>query len=186
MISATELRTGVAFEDQGQIYQVLSYEHIKMGRGSANIKVKVKNLRSSATTDKSFISGARVQEIDLEKRKTQYLYRDGQNYHFMDGTTFEQFSLSGQLIGEQVKFLKEGMDVFLLTFEGEPLSLDLPVKMEFKISETEPGFRGDSVSNIYKDAVLENGLKIKVPLFIKEGDKILVDTRSGEYVERAR
>lgn len=186
MISVTDLRSGVTFEDQGQIYEVLSYEHIKMGRGSANIKVKIRNLRTGSTTEKSFISGARVQDITPEKRKVQYLYTDNLGCYLMDSQTFEQFNLDQGKVGDKAKFLKEGMEVSLLTFEGEPLSLDLPTKMEFKVAETDPGFRGDSVSNIYKDAVLENGFKIKVPLFIKTGELIRVDTRTGMYVERAK
>lgn len=186
MIPATNLRTGVSFEDNGQIYLVLSYEHIKMGRGSANIKVKVKNLRSGALTEKSFISGARVEEISLEKRKVQYLYFDKDSYHFMDSITFEQFSLGRQMLGDQAKFLKEGMEASILSYKEEPLAVDLPIKMEFKVAETGPGIRGDSVSNIYKDAVLENDLTVRVPLFIKAGDRVLVDTRTGEYVERVK
>ena len=186
MIPATNLRTGVSFEDNGQIYLVISYEHIKMGRGSANIKVKVKNLRSGATVEKSFISGARVEEINLEKRKAQFLYSDDDGCHFMDSITFEQFSLGRQMLGDQAKFLKEGMEVSILSYGEEPLVVDLPLKMEFKIAEAGAGVRGDTVSNVYKDAILENGLKVKVPLFIKEGDKVLVDTRSGEYVERVK
>lgn len=186
MISVTDLRSGVTFEDQGQIYEVLSYEHIKMGRGSANIKVKIRNLRTGSTTEKSFISGARVQDITPEKRKAQYLYNDNLGYHFMDSQTFEQFILDQGKVADKGKFLKEGMEISLLTFEGEPLSLELPVKMELRVAETDPGFRGDSVSNIYKDAILENGLKIKVPLFIKTGELVRVDTRTGAYVERAK
>lgn len=186
MISVTDLRTGVAFEDQGQIYQVITYEHLKFGRGSANVKVKVRNLYSGSVTEKSFISGAKVKPINLEKIKAQYLYSDPQGFHFMDSKTFEQVSLSKEKLGKQVDFLKEGMGVALLTFEGDPLSLDLPIKMEFEVAETGPGIRGDSVSNIYKDAVLENDLTVRVPLFIKAGDRVLVDTRSGEYVERVK
>lgn len=186
MISVTELRTGVTFEDQGQIYEVLAYEHIKLGRGSANIKVKIRNLRSGSTTEKSFISGAKVEDITPEKRKAQYLYQDDEGYHFMDSASFEQFPLSQQKIGDGAKFLKEGMEVIILTYEGEPLSLDLPLKMDFKIIETGPDVRGDSVSNIYKEAILENGLKIKVPLFVKIGEVIRVSTRTAQYLERAK
>ncbi|MDP3998224.1 MAG: elongation factor P [Patescibacteria group bacterium] len=186
MTPATNLRTGTSFEDGGQIYLVLSYEHIKMGRGSANIKVKVKNLRSGAMTEKSFISGARVEEIDLEKKKAQYLYADNEGFHFMENVTFEQFILGKELLGTQTKFLKDGMEVSVLSYGEEPLAVDLPLKMEFKVVEAGAGVRGDSVSNVYKDAILENGLKAKVPLFIKDGDKVLVDTRTGEYVERVK
>lgn len=184
MIPVTILRSGVTFEDQDQIYQVVAYEHIKLGRGTANVKVKIKNLRTGSITEKSFISGAKVQEITPEKRKAQYLYSDNIDHHFMDSQNFEQFSLKKEKLGDQSKFLKEGVEVSLLIYEGEPLSLDLPLKMEFKVAQTEPGFRGDSVSNIYKEAVLENGLKVKVPLFVENEEKILVDTRTGEYIER--
>ncbi|MBI4100379.1 elongation factor P [Candidatus Microgenomates bacterium] len=186
MISVTELRAGTTFEDEGQIFQVISYEHIKMGRGTANIKVKVKNLRTGSTVQRSFISGARVKDISLERKKTQYLYSDSADYYFMDSQTFEQFSLSKEKIEDQARFLKEGMDVSILTFGEEPLSLDLPLKMEFTVTEAGSEFRGDSVSNVYKDAVLENELKVKVPLFIKEGEKVRIDTRTGDYVERAK
>lgn len=186
MVSVTDLRNGSTFEDQGQIFQVLTYEHIKMGRGSATIRVKVKNLRTGSTTEKTFISGARVGEAPLQKVKAQYLYQDSEGFHFMDNQTFEQFTLSRQKVGDQAKFLKEGMEIAILLYEDEQLSLDLPLKMAFKVAETGPGVRGDSATNVYKDAILENGLKIKVPLFIKNGDSVVVDTRTGEYLERVK
>lgn len=184
MISVTELRAGTTFSHQDQIYQVLSYEHIKMGRGSANVKVRAKNLRTGATVEKSFISGAEVEEINLTKKKVQFLYVEGQNFHFMDSQTFEQFELSANLLGPVAKFLKEGMEVTLLAYQEEPLALALPPKMKLKVKETGPGIRGDSATNIFKEAILENELKVKVPLFIKEGDTVVVDTRTGEYAER--
>lgn len=184
MISVTDLRSGVVFEDQGQIYQVLSYEHIKMGRGSANIKVRVKNLRNGATTDKSFINGAKVNEIQLNKKDLQFLYKDDENAYFMNPSNFEQIPVALKIINDH-EFLKEG-ESFSISFLGrEPLSLNLPPKMEFKILETGPSIRGNSATNIYKDAVLENGLKTKVPLFIRAGDLIRIDTRTGEYSEKA-
>lgn len=184
MISVTDLRSGVVFEDQGQIYQVLSYEHIKMGRGSANIKIRVKNLRNGATTDKSFINGAKVDEIQLNKKDLQFLYKDDENAYFMNPSNFEQIPIPLKIINDH-EFLKEGGS-FSISFLGrEPLSLNLPPKMEFKILETGPSIRGNSATNIYKDAVLENGLKTKVPLFIRAGDLIRIDTRTGEYSEKA-
>jgi len=193
MISATDLRSGVTFSDGKDIFQVLSYEHIKLGRGTANIKVKVKNLKTGAITEKSFISGAKVEEASVEKKETQYLYNNNksqigksksQNFVFMDRVSFEQFELTEDGVGEAAPFLKEGMEVKILFWQGIPLSVELPIKMGFKVKDTGPVIRGNSAVNIYKEAILENGLKLKVPLFIKVDDTILVDTRTGVYVER--
>ncbi len=183
MVSVTELRAGATFEAEGQIFQVLSYEHIKMGRGSANIKVKVRNLRNGALTNKSFISGARVNDIRLEKKELQFLYKDRQNAYFMNPLTFEQISIS--LIKFQYyEYLKEGENFNISFFGDEALSLDLPPKMKFKVIETGASIKGNSATNVFKDAVLENGIKTKVPLFIKVGDSISLDTRTGEYSEK--
>lgn len=184
MISVTDLRSGTIFEDEGQIYQVLSYEHIKMGRGSATIKVKVKNLKSGAITQKGFINGAKVNSVNTAKREYQFLYKNGENAYFMDPVSFEQISVSLQKIPEQ-HFLKEGKCFSINFLEDEPLIINFPPKMEFEVKETGPSIRGNSATNIYKDAILENGFKTKVPLFVKNGDLIRVDTRSGEYTERA-
>ncbi|MCL5438737.1 MAG: elongation factor P [Patescibacteria group bacterium] len=184
MISVTELRSGSVFEDSGQIFQVLSYEHIKMGRGSANIKVKVRNVRSLAVTEKSFINGAKVKPVTINKRDLQYLYKDSDSAYFMDSQTFEQLDISlSRLSGHE--FLKMGEN-FSVSFLGdEPLYLNLPPKMEFKIIEAEDAVKGNSVTNIFKNAVLESGTRIRVPLFIKVNDKILIDTRDGTYSAKA-
>lgn len=188
MISVTDLKRGTIFEDEGQIFMVLSYEHIKLGRGSATIKVKVKNVKTGSTTEKGFINGAKVQNITVSKRDLQYLYKDAskdsEQAYFMDPTTFDQISVKLSLIPDH-EFLKEGMNFTVSFLEGEPLSVDFPPKMEFDVSETGPSLKGNSATNIYKDAILENGFKTKVPLFIKEGDTIRIDTRTGEYSERA-
>ena len=184
MIEVTQLRAGTIFEDKGEIFKVLSYQHIKMGRGSANIKVKVKNLRGGSTTEKSFINGARVQSARVLKKELQFLYKDDDNAYFMDSLSFEQNGIPLNSI-EGYIFLKEG-ETFSLSFIGDKfLELNLPPKMEFAVAETGSSEKGNSVSNIYKDAVLENGSKTKVPLFIKVGDKIKIDTRTGEYSERS-
>lgn len=184
MIPVTNLKNGTCFTDSGSLFQVLTYEHVKMGRGSATIRVKIKNLKSQATTIKSFISGAKVDEATLEKRDLQYLYSNGTTYIFMDPGTFEQVEMSEEKIGDQAAFLQDGMTVKIMFYQNEPLTIELPIKMEFKIKETEPGYKGNSATNIFKDATLKNGLKIKVPLFVKTGDRIVVDTRTAEYVER--
>lgn len=184
MISVTELRNGTVFETGGQLWQVLSYEHIKVGRGSANIKVKVRNITTSATTEKSFISGARVQDVALEKRQAQYLYRSKEALVFMENTTFSHVELSGSVLGHQAKFLTEGMDVTILFHSDQAVAAELPKHITFTVSETGPGVKGNSVSNVYKSAALENGMEIQVPMFVKSGDKVKVDTKTGQYVER--
>ncbi len=184
MISVTDLRSGVVFQQDGQLFQVLSYEHIKMGRGSANIKVKIKNLRTGGTVDKSFINGAKVDNVNVFKRDIQYLYKDSDFAYFMEPTNFDQVSIPLNILGSDVYYLKEG-ESFNISFLGdEALSLNLPPKMEFKVEDTAAGVKGNSATNVFKDAVLENGIKAKVPLFINVGDRIRVDTRTGAYSER--
>ncbi|MDP3988110.1 MAG: elongation factor P [Candidatus Levybacteria bacterium] len=184
MISVTDLRSGTIFEDQGQILEVLSYQHIKMGRGSANIKVKVRNVKSGATTEKSFINGAKVNNLQIQKREIQFLYKDAEFLYFMDPASFEQSQLPLKNFPEHV-FLKEGQNFSISFLKDEPLSINIPPKMDLVVVETGPGVKGNSATNIYKDAILENGLKTKVPLFIKVGDRVRVDTRTGEYSEKA-
>lgn len=184
MISVTELRAGTVFEEEGKLLQVLSYEHIKMGRGSANIKVKVKDIKSGATINKSFINGARVNDVRLDTKDIQFLYKDGSSAYFMNPVTFEQVDISlAKLDGHE--FLKEGENFSISFFENEPLSLNLPPKMKLVVAETGPGVKGNSATNVFKDAIMENGVKTKVPLFIKIGDMLSIDTRTGQYTEKA-
>lgn len=185
MIGVTELKAGTIFEENGNLLQVLSYEHIKMGRGSANIKVRVKNVRTGATTDKSFINGAKVANVVVLKKDLQFLYKDIENVYFMNPVTFEQISLPIGIAGSDVAYLKEG-ELANVSFLGdEPLSLNLPPKMVFEVTETAPGVKGNSATNVFKDAILENGMNVKVPPFIKVGEKIRIDTRTGAYTEKA-
>lgn len=183
-LNVTDLRNGTFFREGSSIFQVLSYDHVKMGRGSGNVKVKVKNLKTGAVTEKSFITGARVDEALVEKKKAQFLYRDGDNFYFMDPQTFEQLPLSSNVVADQAKYLKDGMELILITSGGEALSMELPLNLIYEIAETGSGERGNTVSNVYKDATLDNGLTVKVPMFIKVGEKVKVDTRTGQYVER--
>lgn len=184
MIAVQDLRAGTIFEDQGQIFQVLSYEHIKVGRGSANIKVKVRNVRTGATTDKGFINSAKVEHLRIDKRDLQYLYKDPNVAYFMDPISFDQIEISAKIIGSDHFYLREG-ETYNISFLGnEPLSVNLPPKMEFRVSETGGAARGNSSTNVFKDAVLDNGLKTKVPLFIDSGDKIVIDTRTGAYSQK--
>lgn len=185
-LNVTDLRNGTVFKEENNIFQVLSYDHVKMGRGTGNVKVKVKNLKTGAITEKSFITGARVEEAFVEKKKAQFLYREGDNFYFMDPVSFEQFPLSEVSLGDQTKYLKDGVEVVLIVSEGEALGLELPNSLVYGVAETGPGEKGNTVSNVYKEATLENGLVVKVPMFIKVGDKVKVDTRTGEYVERVK
>ena len=186
MISVTDLRAGVVFEERGEYFLVMQYEHIKMGRGGGTIKVKVKNLGSGANIDKSFPNGARVNDANLERKKVQYLYRDGGNCHFMDVASYEQFSLTDKLVGDCAPYLKESLEITLFAIGDKPMYIELPKILDYKISQTGGAAKGNTVGAAQKDALLENGLNVKVPLFIKNGEIIRVDTRSGQYVERAK
>lgn len=184
MLSVTSLRAGTTFEENGDIFVVMAYEHMKMGRGSANVKVKVRNLRSGSVTEKSYISHGQVNNILLEKKEFQYLYKDSDSAYFMDQITFEQISVPLKVLYGK-EFLKEGEIAILQFYNDEPLDLILPPKVTLKVEETAPGVKGDSASNVYKDAILENGMRLKVPLFINDGDMIVVDTRDASYTKRA-
>lgn len=184
MISVTELRAGVTYEEDGQYLTVLSYEHIKMGRGSANIKVKVRNLKTGSTTEKGYTNGAKVSDIPVVKREMQYLYKDDESVYFMDSLTFEQVSLPIKLVPDYM-YLKEGESFPVSFLEGKPLTVLLPPKMVFKVIETSPGVKGNSATNVFKEATLENDIKTRVPLFINVGELIRVDTRTGAYTEKA-
>lgn len=184
MISVTELRAGTTYKEDGNYFTVLSYEHIKMGRGSANIKVKVRNVKSGSITDKSYINGARVDEVMVSKKDMQYLYSDEDFVYFMDPKTYEQVNIPIKLVPDYM-YLKDGESFTVSFMEGDPLSVILPPKMVFKVTETAPGIKGNSATNVFKEAILENGIKTKVPLFINTGESIRVDTRSGAYCEKA-
>lgn len=184
-IAVNDLRNGVVFKDDNGIWQVQSFEHIKMGRGSAVIKVKAKNLKSGAISEKSFISGNKVDEAEYDKRKVQYLYHDGSNLFFMDPNTFDQLSLAIDKSKELPRFIREGESVDLLVVEGEPVGVEMPKNVVLAVTEAPPGEKGNSASNVTKAATVETGISVQVPLFVKPGDKIKVDTRTGEYLERA-
>ena len=184
MISVNDLRAGATFEEDGNIYKVLSFEHIKMGRGSANIKVKVKNLRSGATTEKGYTNGVNIPDIILDKKEYQYLYKDAEFAYFMDPATFDQKAIPVKSLSG-VEFLKEGGTVSLQFYGDEALDLILPPKITLKVEDTTPNVKGNSASNVYKDATLENGMTTRVPLFINIGDSVIIDTRDGSYTKRA-
>lgn len=181
---ANELKTGTIFKEDNSPYLVMKYEHIKSARGGANVKVKARNLLTGQVLEKSYLASAKVDDADVMRKNAQYLYKE-KDYVFMDPDTYEQIYIAEDIIGEPARFLIEGINVQVLYFEDRPVSVDLPITMVFEITYTEPGFRGNTVSTVFKDATLANGAIVKVPTFAKIGDKIKVDTRSGEYVSKA-
>jgi len=185
-LNVTELRGGAVFKEGGNLLQVLTYEHNKSGRGSGTIRLKVRNLKTGSVTEKSFITGARVDEADVLKKKVQFLYRDGDSLNFMDPVSFEQFSLPLSVAGDSAKYLKDGLELTLITSGEEALGMELPLSLVYEIAETGPGEKGNTVSNVFKEATLDNGLVVKVPMFMKVGEKVKVDTRTGQYVERVK
>lgn len=186
MIEVNKLRNGAVFKYEGEPFVVVNYDHKKMGRGNASIKLKIKNLKTGVLKDLGLYSGARLEEADVERKRAQFLYSDkNTNEHlFMDPENYEQFSLSDEIVGEYVPYLKEGAEVYIVLFEDEPITVDITPHVVLKVTETEPGLKGDSVSNVFKPATLESGIVLQVPLFIKEGDMVEIDTRTGEYVGR--
>ena len=184
MISVTELRKGVTFEADGHIWRVLEYDHHKPGRGAAYIRTKLRNLRTQATLNRTFMSGERVQEIRLDRRTVQYLYRDGDYYHFMDTDTYEQPALHADMLQEVIPYLREGTTLELELYEGQPIGIELPTTVELEVTSAPPGFAGDTATGATKQATLETGLKIQVPLFVETGNVVRVDTRTGKYLTR--
>ncbi|HOT93000.1 MAG TPA: elongation factor P [Anaerolineae bacterium] len=184
MIDANELRKGTTFFLDGELYQVLEYQHYKPGRGNAIIRTKIRNLRTGATIPRNFLSGDRFEEAPVERRTTQYLYEDGDTFYFMDAQTYDQIPVSAEIIGDRAGFLKEGMEVALTLFENEVLDADLPASVELEVVESEVAVAGDTATGVSKTVVCETGLKVQVPLFINVGDVIRVDTRTGEYLTR--
>lgn len=185
MISATDFRKGLRVMIDGEPYIIVDFSHAKMGRGRPHTKARIKHLITGSVLERSFLSSESFELPDLETRKMQYLYNDDTGYHFMDSKTYEQVSLAVDNLGDTRFYLMENEEYSILFFEGKAISLDMPASVLLKVIESEPAVKGDSVTNIQKTAKLETGLEIKVPLFIKEGDTVKVDTRTGEYIERA-
>lgn len=184
MIGVEDLRKGVIFELDGDIYRVLEYEHRKMGRGNATVRVKSRNLRSGSTVEKTFPSGNRVQDVRLDHATVQYLFHDDQFYYFMDNETFEQIMLKSQQLGDAVNYLIDGMSIDVETYKGEPINIDLPTTVDFDVVEAEPGYAGDTANSPGKMCTTQTGLRVQVPLFVATGDRIRVNTETGAYVTR--
>lgn len=184
MISTNDFHTGLTIELDGDIYMVIDFQHVKPGKGSAFVRSKLKNLRSGSTTERTFRAGEKVPRAIIERKEMEYLYGSGEEYIFMDTESYEQISLSRETLGDNLKYLKENMQLNILLFKGEILGLELPNSVELKVVETEPGFKGDTAAGGSKPAKLETGLVVQVPFFINEGDVLRIDTRTGAYLER--
>lgn len=184
MVSTSDLKKGIVIELDGELWQILDYHHIKMGRGSAQVRIKLRNIRRGSTVEKTFQAGDKWPRASMEKRPVQFLYSDGADYHFMELENYEQFILSAEQLGDAVNYLKDGTTVDRTSYQGETIGIELPINMELLVTETEPGFAGDTATGARKGATLETGLVVQVPLFVQEGDTIRVDTRNGEYQTR--
>jgi elongation factor P len=184
MISTGELKKGVAIELDGELWQILDYHHIKMGRGSAQVRITLRNIKRGQTVERSFQAGTKWPRASMEKRPVQFLYHEGSDYHFMDTDTYDQFVLTTDQLGEAAPYMKDGMTLDRTSYQGETIGVELPVAVELRVETTEPGFAGDTAQGARKPATTETGLVVQVPLFVSEGDTIRVDTRTGEYQTR--
>jgi elongation factor P len=183
-IDTSQFNNGLIIEVEGEICTVVWFQHHKPGKGGAVMRTKLRNLKTGATIERTFKSGEKFREVEMEKRKKEYMYNDGKNYYFMDSETYEQVPIPKEQLGEAAKFLKENTGVEELYLDGKYYGIDMPANVDLKVTSTEPGVRGDTVTNVLKPAILETGAEIRVPLFIKTGDVVKIDTRSGEYIER--
>lgn len=184
MISTGELRKGVAIELDGELWQILDYHHIKMGRGSAQVRITLRNIKRGQTVERSFQAGTKWPRASMEKRPVQFLYRDDADYHFMDTDTYDQFVLSAEQLGDAAPYLKDGMTLDRTSYQSETIGVELPVTVDLAVVDTEPGFAGDTQSGARKPATTETGLVVQVPIFVGPGDTIRIDTRTGEYQTR--
>ena len=184
MISTGELRKGAAIELDGELWQILDYHHIKMGRGSAQVRITLRNIKRGQTIERSFQAGTKWPRAQLDRRPVQFLYRDGDDFHFMENETYEQFHLTADQLGDAALYLKDGMTLDRTSYQGDTIGVELPVTVDLQVVETEPGFAGDTQTGARKPATTDTGLVVQVSIFVSEGDTIRVDTRTGEYQTR--
>ncbi len=185
MITASDLRPGATVEREGDLFEVIDFNHMKQGRGTAVVRVKLRNVTTGSVTDETFRPEEKFGKVRIERTEAQLLYKDGENYVVMENTTYEQTTISPEQLGSGVDFLKENDSLFLLKFDDRILGVDLPTSVTLEITQTEPGFKGDTANASFKPATVETGLAVDVPLFVNQGDLIRVDTRTGRYLERA-
>jgi elongation factor P len=184
MISTGDLKKGVSIEMDGQLFTIVDWQHVKMGRGGAIVRIKLRNLRTGSITDKTYDAGERFQRAFLDRRTVLYQYNDGDTYYFMDTENFETVPLTLAQLGDARYYLKDDMKLDIVSYKDEPLNVELPVTVDLQITYTEPGFKGDTATGGTKPAELETGLTVQVPLFVSQGDTIRVKTETGTYVER--
>lgn len=185
MISAGDFRNGITFDMDGAVYQIIEFQHVKPGKGAAFVRTKIRNVLTGAVVEKTFSPTDKFPTAYIERKEMQYLYNDGELYYFMDLETYEQIPLNASQLTEAFQFVKENTIVKILSYKGNVFGIEPPNFVELEVTQTEPGFRGDTATNVTKPATLETGAVIKVPLFINVGDVIRIDTRTGEYMERA-
>lgn len=185
MISAGDFRNGVCFEMDGQVFTVVEFQHVKPGKGSAFVRTKYKNVKTGSVVERTFNPNEKFEAAQLNRNDMQYIYADGDLYYFMDQETFDQKPIHKDSVGDAIKFLKEEMICKVLSYKGEVFSVELPITVDLEITECEPGVRGDTTNNASKYATLETGAVVKVPLFVNQNETVRVDTRTGEYLERA-
>lgn len=186
MITASDFRNGMTFEMDGQVMQVIEFQHVKPGKGAAFVRTKMRNVITGGVTETSFNPTIKFEEAFVERKDMEYSYNDGDLYYFMDAETYELVPIDGHVLGDNFRFVKENMPCKISTYKGKTFAVDPPTFVELVITETDPGFKGDTATNVSKPAILETGTEIKVPLFINPGDKIKIDTRNGEYLERCK
>ncbi len=184
MIDTGGLRKGLTLDYEGDLVKVVDYQHVKQGRGSAFVRLTLRNLRTGSTTQQTFQSGSKFQTARLERSRIQYLYSEDSQYHFMDVDTFEQFPLNKETLGDTVNYLVENEVIDLLTYQDQPVDVEAPITVNLEVTETDPGFKGDTATGGTKPATLQTGVTVTVPLFINIGDTVKIDTRTGEYLER--
>ncbi|WP_172250302.1 elongation factor P [Saccharibacillus deserti] len=185
MISVNDFKTGLTVEVDGDIFTVIEFQHVKPGKGAAFVRSKLKNLRNGNTVERTFRAGETIGRAQIENRGVQYLYASAQEHTFMDNETYDQFTLNSDQLEWELKFLRENMNVHIISYKGEILGINLPTSVELKVIETEPGIKGNTATGASKSAKLETGHSVQVPLFINEGDVLLIDTREGKYISRA-
>ena len=184
MITAGDFKNGLTFEMEGKVYQVIEFQHVKPGKGAAFVRTKYRDVVTGATREASFNPTAKFENAVIERRDLEYLYNDGELYYFMDNETYDQLPLNGDKLGDNFRFVKENMACKVISYKGNVFAVEPPTFVELEVTETEPGFKGDTATGASKSATLETGAEVKVPLFIEIGDVLKIDTRTGEYMER--
>jgi elongation factor P len=184
-VTTSDLRKGLTINLDGELYKVTDWAHNKQGRGSAQVRLQLKNIRTGSNIERTFQAGAKFDDVRLERRPIQFLYADGNQYNFMDPETYEQFAVSADVLGDTVNYIRENDTIDVLMFNDEIVDVDIPAAVVLQVTRSEPGVRGDTATGATKPATLETGITVQVPLFVNEGDRVKVDTRSGKYLERA-